>query len=88
MYPIVAAQAQGASLWDVDGKEYIDFAGGIGVLNARMLVPLIREDARVSPVLEILGVVIKQVVQRHKKRKECIELLYFVVTSKQIMKGK
>jgi 4-aminobutyrate aminotransferase / (S)-3-amino-2-methylpropionate transaminase / 5-aminovalerate transaminase len=31
--PITAARASGASLWDVDGKRFIDFAGGIGVLN-------------------------------------------------------
>src|SRR3954471_5393933 len=31
--PIVADHAHGARLTDVDGKEYIDFAGGIGVLN-------------------------------------------------------
>jgi 4-aminobutyrate aminotransferase len=31
--PIVAAHGHGARLTDVDGKEYIDFAGGIGVLN-------------------------------------------------------
>jgi 4-aminobutyrate aminotransferase/(S)-3-amino-2-methylpropionate transaminase len=31
--PIVADHAHGARLIDVDGKEYIDFAGGIGVLN-------------------------------------------------------
>ena len=31
--PIVAAHAHGARLTDVDGKEYIDFAGGIGVMN-------------------------------------------------------
>jgi 4-aminobutyrate aminotransferase/(S)-3-amino-2-methylpropionate transaminase len=31
--PIVAARGHGARLTDVDGKEYIDFAGGIGVLN-------------------------------------------------------
>ncbi len=32
-HPIFAAQAAGARLWDVDGREYVDFAGGIGVLN-------------------------------------------------------
>ncbi len=32
-HPIFAARAQGARLWDVDGREYIDFVGGIGVLN-------------------------------------------------------
>ena len=31
--PIFAHSAHGARLTDVDGKEYIDFAGGIGVLN-------------------------------------------------------
>lgn len=32
-HPLFAARARGAHLWDVDGKEYIDFVGGIGVLN-------------------------------------------------------
>lgn len=32
-HPIFAARAQGARLWDIDGKEYVDFVGGIGVLN-------------------------------------------------------
>lgn len=31
--PIFAARAEGARIWDVDGREYIDFAGGIGVQN-------------------------------------------------------
>ncbi|MBX3728740.1 MAG: 4-aminobutyrate--2-oxoglutarate transaminase [Candidatus Sumerlaeia bacterium] len=31
--PIFADKARGALLWDVEGKEYIDFCGGIGVLN-------------------------------------------------------
>jgi 4-aminobutyrate aminotransferase/(S)-3-amino-2-methylpropionate transaminase len=33
MLPVFAARARGAELWDVEGKRYIDFAGGIGVLN-------------------------------------------------------
>lgn len=32
-HPVVAARAKGAELWDVDGKRYLDFVGGIGVLN-------------------------------------------------------
>jgi len=32
-HPIVVDRAEGALLWDVDGNEYIDFVGGIGVLN-------------------------------------------------------
>jgi len=31
---LTAVKGKGALLWDADGKEYIDFAGGIGVLNA------------------------------------------------------
>ncbi len=32
-HPIFAGRAEGALLWDVDGREYVDMAGGIGVLN-------------------------------------------------------
>jgi 4-aminobutyrate aminotransferase / (S)-3-amino-2-methylpropionate transaminase / 5-aminovalerate transaminase len=31
--PIAAARAEGAELFDVEGRRYIDFAGGISVLN-------------------------------------------------------
>jgi len=31
--PVFAEKAEGSELWDVDGKRYIDFAGGIAVLN-------------------------------------------------------
>lgn len=31
--PIFVDHAKGASVWDVEGKEYIDFCGGIGVIN-------------------------------------------------------
>jgi 4-aminobutyrate aminotransferase / (S)-3-amino-2-methylpropionate transaminase / 5-aminovalerate transaminase len=31
--PLVVARADGARLWDVDGREYIDFAGGLGCQN-------------------------------------------------------
>src|SRR5438105_9734570 len=31
--PLVVARAEGARLWDVDGGEYIDFAGGLGCQN-------------------------------------------------------
>jgi 4-aminobutyrate aminotransferase/(S)-3-amino-2-methylpropionate transaminase len=33
MHPIYAARAQNAEVWDVEGQRYIDFAGGIAVLN-------------------------------------------------------
>lgn len=31
--PVFAARAQGALLWDADGRRYIDLAGGVGCLN-------------------------------------------------------
>ena len=32
-FPIVAAEARGATITDVDGNVFIDFAGGVGCLN-------------------------------------------------------
>src|SRR5699024_6495733 len=32
-FPTVFEQAKGCKLWDVDGKEYIDFFAGAGALN-------------------------------------------------------
>ena len=37
--PIFAARAENASVWDVEGREYLDFAGGIAVLNTGHLHP-------------------------------------------------
>ena len=31
--PVYIASAKGALIYDVEGKEYIDFGGGIGVMN-------------------------------------------------------
>lgn len=32
-HPIFLARGAGARVWDIEGREYIDFIGGIGVLN-------------------------------------------------------
>ena len=32
-HPVVADRAQGSEIWDTDGRRYIDFVGGIGVMN-------------------------------------------------------
>jgi 4-aminobutyrate aminotransferase / (S)-3-amino-2-methylpropionate transaminase / 5-aminovalerate transaminase len=32
-HPVVADRAQGSEIWDIDGRRYIDFVGGIGVMN-------------------------------------------------------
>jgi len=33
IHPIIIERAQNSKIWDVDGREYIDFVGGIAVLN-------------------------------------------------------
>ncbi len=33
VHPISLARASGARVWDVEGREYLDFVGGIGVMN-------------------------------------------------------
>ena len=40
---IYAARAENAELWDVDGKRYIDFAGGIAVINTGHRHPRLME---------------------------------------------
>ena len=40
---IYTARAKGAELWDVEGKRYIDFIGGIGVLNVGHAHPKVVE---------------------------------------------
>ena len=37
--PIYAARASNAELWDEDGRRYVDFAGGIAVVNTGHVHP-------------------------------------------------
>jgi 4-aminobutyrate aminotransferase/(S)-3-amino-2-methylpropionate transaminase len=41
-HPIFTARASGAKLWDVEGREYIDFVGGIGVVNVGHAHPAVQ----------------------------------------------
>jgi 4-aminobutyrate aminotransferase/(S)-3-amino-2-methylpropionate transaminase len=41
-HPIFVERASGARVWDVDGNEYYDFVGGIGVLNVGHSHPKVR----------------------------------------------
>ncbi|QKH37736.1 4-aminobutyrate--2-oxoglutarate transaminase [Achromobacter pestifer] len=50
MCDFYAVRAENATLWDANGKEYIDFAGGIAVLNTGHLHPKIK--AAVSAQLD------------------------------------
>lgn len=45
-HPVVAERAEGARMWDVDGNEFIDFVGGIGVLNVGHNHPRVAEAVR------------------------------------------
>jgi 4-aminobutyrate aminotransferase/(S)-3-amino-2-methylpropionate transaminase len=45
-HPLIADRAQGAELWDVAGRRYIDFAGGIGVMNVGHGHPHVMEAVR------------------------------------------
>ena len=49
-FQIYAQEAQNAEVWDVEGKRYIDFAGGIAVLNTGHRNPKVM--ARVQAQLE------------------------------------
>ncbi|WP_181708628.1 4-aminobutyrate--2-oxoglutarate transaminase [Chthonobacter rhizosphaerae] len=50
-YPVFAARAENAELWDVEGRRYVDFAGGIAVLNTGHRHP--RVIAAVKEQLEL-----------------------------------
>jgi len=45
-YEVFAARAEGAEVWDVEGRRYIDFAGGIAVLNTGHRHPRIVEAVK------------------------------------------
>ena len=45
-FPIVAAEARGATLTDVDGNTFIDFTGGVGCLNVGHSHPKVVAAAR------------------------------------------
>ena len=43
---LVIDRARNATLWDVDGKSYVDFAAGIGTLNVGHCHPRVVEALR------------------------------------------
>jgi 4-aminobutyrate aminotransferase/(S)-3-amino-2-methylpropionate transaminase len=42
-HPLIADRAHGAELWDITGRRFIDFAGGIGVMNVGHSHPRVME---------------------------------------------
>jgi 4-aminobutyrate aminotransferase/(S)-3-amino-2-methylpropionate transaminase len=45
-HSIFVARAEGTRVWDVDGREYLDFTSGIGVLNTGHRHPLVLRAVR------------------------------------------
>ena len=45
-HPVIVDRAQGSELWDLDGKRYVDFAGGIGVMNVGHAHPRVMDAVR------------------------------------------
>src|SRR6267143_6828619 len=45
-HPLVAHHARGSELWDSTGRRYIDFVGGIGVMNVGHNHPRVMEAVR------------------------------------------
>ena len=43
IHPVFAERAENSTVWDVEGREYIDFAGGIAVLNTGHLHPKVKQ---------------------------------------------
>ncbi|HKB17538.1 MAG TPA: aminotransferase class III-fold pyridoxal phosphate-dependent enzyme, partial [Candidatus Dormibacteraeota bacterium] len=42
-HPVTVDRAKGSELWDMSGKRYVDFAGGIGVMNVGHSHPRVME---------------------------------------------
>jgi 4-aminobutyrate aminotransferase len=45
-YPLVVDRAEGSEVWDVDGRRYVDFMAGIGVLNVGHRHPHVVESVK------------------------------------------
>src|ERR1700693_5982576 len=45
-HPLVADRAKGSELWDVNGRRFVDFVGGIGVMNVGHGHPRVMEAVR------------------------------------------
>ena len=45
-FPIVLVKGEGCRVWDVEGKEYLDFVAGIGVCNLGHCYPKVVQAIR------------------------------------------
>ena len=44
--PVIAARAENSEIWDIEGNRYIDFGGGIAVVNTGHRHPLVMKRVR------------------------------------------
>ena len=72
-FPVVIVRGQGCRVWDVEGKEYLDFVAGIGVCNLGhchpKVVQAIRDQAgkllhisnlyHIEPQIQLAGLLVK-----------------------------
>src|SRR5207302_2809841 len=66
--PVFAARAEGAVIEDVDGNRYIDFAGGIGCLNAGHRSPRVRSEEHTSELQSRENLVCRLLLEKKKKK--------------------
>ena len=52
-YPVFAERAEGSEIWDVDGNRYVDFGGGIAVVNTGhrhpKVIKAVRDSSTTTP---------------------------------------
>ncbi len=53
-HPIFAARAENAQIWDAEGRRFVDFAGGIAVLNVGHRHPKVMAAVEKQLALTIL----------------------------------
>ncbi len=70
IHPIFADRAENCRVWDVEGREYLDFAGGIAVLNTGHLHP------KVVAAVEAQGVAAVE-AQLKKLSHTCFQVLAY-----------
>ena len=61
--PYFAADAKGAVVTDVEGREYIDFAGGIGVMNVGHCAPRVVEATK-EPAKDETSALVKKCYEK------------------------
>ena len=58
-HPLVADHALGSEVWDSSGRRYVDFVGGIGVMNVGhnhpRVMAAVRDQLGITATVEVLA---------------------------------